>query len=546
MQTAFAHPMQAEVDQGDWPLPESSPDPDIQKLWQAYTGQTAHALSEVVSAYIHPTRHTHSIASVDIDELLRDTSIGFGRVVGLNTVRGQYSRETPFDEYTCKDKTETQNRRSFVDFAIRAAIYTGAAKPDEDIESLAETLRKWRTNGVYVVANTAGLEGCDTATIGFLQEFLPGCFDAVLFPRNHDGNGEVTKVEALKLLAETTGMELSDMPLAFLDDMEHQLTDAINTLGTGRLRLHALAKHQFNQVPEGATSADKSSDIIGEADKFFERSRLWLPWNFLSHAIEPDNPKVHGQIYDAAALYNRAAFAYLTNHLQQVWETIADLPSLEGEWHPTGHGIFKLDQLEAFDVDPLLGQPRLHVWPSELRGRDIHEEAETALIQGIPDRAWHDHYWYIASQSTLPHKQLVREGQLQHAYSDILYNKRLEGLDLPQEELVERGLLRECTVAYGPADTHALTPTGRCFSLQESERRVITDKHTIEPFVPHATTIPRSSLVATFVLAGNRIRSGGPMVFMQGIEPDGRELVTRRQITAEEKAIIREQLLAAA
>jgi hypothetical protein len=520
---------------------------EVQERWAAYTGKEVYSLPEIAGAYTQPTRRIHSLVSIDIDELIRNTSVAFGKIMNLNTVRGQYSRDTPVDEYTCEDEAETARRRAAVSLAIHAVIQNGLAEPDDDIGLLVTSLQEWRKNGVYVVANSSGLEGCDADTVKFLQEFLPDCFDAVLFPRNHDGLGGLTKVGAVQELAQATGMELSDMPVAFLDDMEHQLIHAIDTLGTDRLRLFALAKHGYNSVPEGAVSAEKSRDVFALADKFFGRSRLYLPWGILRHAIEGGDARAHSRPHDADAIYQRAAFAYLNRHIDQVWEeAIEHLPDLKGEWHPNGHAVFKLRQLEGFEVDPLLGEPRLHTWTEEPRG-DINQ----AFVQGVLDGAWHDHYWYIVAQSLLPHVGLQRERQLQYAYTDTLYDVHVEGLHLSDETLQEQGLVRECVVTYQPDGTVLLAPTGRCVRLEETERRVITDKHVLKPFETHATTV--EGVAATFLTAGNRVQAApdtkpaqGPVVFKQGIGLQGQEVNFRRELTTREKEMIREQLKAAA
>ena len=91
--------------------------------------------------------------------------------------------------------------------------------------AIGSMLRKWRNDGVYVIANTSTLPGCELSTIRFLDEVYPGCTQGILLPRNHDGLGKITKMQALEAtkqaISRESGYDLTDTPVVAIDYAYH-------------------------------------------------------------------------------------------------------------------------------------------------------------------------------------------------------------------------------------------------------------------------------------------------------------------------------------
>lgn len=179
------------------PLDHVYPVPGTDELIEHWAETHGHAdvieAPGVFGAVRQPEEEVGIVASIDLCEVVRGT---------LHSMLGVYA----------KDEADIQAYSSYgpnfdidgtrVVAIVQALMNHGHVKPVEGIERIASTLRTWRLAGVYCVANTSTLPGCEKATIEFLDEYLEGCFDGVLLPRNHDGSGPITKGHALGFVTE--------------------------------------------------------------------------------------------------------------------------------------------------------------------------------------------------------------------------------------------------------------------------------------------------------------------------------------------------------
>ena len=191
-------------------------DAELETLWEAYNPDgTAEACTDVYGVF---TRRDgiRAVASVDLCEVVRDTVLGLDEATGVYPKRrSTYGTGTWYRE----DVSDPNYQESVIVSAIRALMGKGLVRPVEHIDAIATMLRNWRAQGVYVVANTSTLPGCERGTIQHtLAEYLPGCFDALVLPRNHTGTGSMTKARALEAITTQAGIPLLDMPFVHIDD----------------------------------------------------------------------------------------------------------------------------------------------------------------------------------------------------------------------------------------------------------------------------------------------------------------------------------------
>jgi hypothetical protein len=196
-------------------------DTELRYLWKNYTDKkVVHTTNQVYGVYSEPERVT-AVASIDLCEVVRDTAVGLDQVTGSTLGRrSRYSEKTWFDKKLVGNDYE----KSVVISAVRAIMDSGLIEPVKDISAIRAILQKWRAVGVYCVANTSTLPGCERGTITHtLQRDLLGCFDGLVLPRNHDGSGAVSKAAALSIVAEEAHIPLATLPLIHIDDAAHHI-----------------------------------------------------------------------------------------------------------------------------------------------------------------------------------------------------------------------------------------------------------------------------------------------------------------------------------
>ncbi len=200
------------------------------------------------------------VVSIDLCEVIRGTLHSMASVFGKTSVDlHTYSAYAP--NFGVEDH--------MVAPVIQTLMNHGHVKPDDAIEEISQTLQSWREQDAYCVANTSTLPGCEIATISFLDEYLPGCFDGILLPRNHDGKAPITKGHALRFAIEEL-TDIDDTSALHIDDAPHHCVAVAEHVGTliGRhnvttiMPLYRDAKH-----PEGTLPASSPVDAFRQADQ---------------------------------------------------------------------------------------------------------------------------------------------------------------------------------------------------------------------------------------------------------------------------------------
>jgi len=187
---------------------------ELQSRWQQYLpGHELMQLPGIDGAIRRPTEPPTAYASIDLCEVVRQTSAAIYSVEKPGPLT---SHVHPYAEGL------TFANALDVTTVAQTLIGNQLVPPTAGIHHIASLLQNWRRHGIYVFANTSTSPGCELGTIDFLERYLPGAFDGILFPRNHDGSLPLTKGIAAQQLLTAFG-EHGKRPISavHIDDLAH-------------------------------------------------------------------------------------------------------------------------------------------------------------------------------------------------------------------------------------------------------------------------------------------------------------------------------------
>ncbi len=194
-------------------LPEYQVPPQVElnNIWQQYSGGVVVDAPGVYGSIRVPERGPRVFASIDLCEVIRETS---------RAVRSVELPEGP--ESDCVHcYAEGLSIADDIMPVVQTLMNGDVVPPIDNIGDIANILRSWRRAGVYVSANTSTLPGCEEPTIRFLERYLSGCFDGLLLPRNHDGTLPLTKGIAAQQLVRALATEEQPIAAIHIDDLSH-------------------------------------------------------------------------------------------------------------------------------------------------------------------------------------------------------------------------------------------------------------------------------------------------------------------------------------
>ncbi len=163
---------------------------------------------------------------------------------------------------------------SVVRSIVRVLMNKDHVAPAASHEDIAGVMREWRRHGVFVVANTSTLSGCEIPTVRFLKKYYDSCFDGIVFPRNHDGNGKITKAAALGMtLDELSNFGVEPTFAMHIDDTTHHIEAMLTTPPHPNMGLF-MPRFASNAALEGrepVVHGDDSLEVFSHADAFVWR-----------------------------------------------------------------------------------------------------------------------------------------------------------------------------------------------------------------------------------------------------------------------------------
>lgn len=172
-----------------------------------------------------PGGQPHAFAVLDLCEVVRETGIAVARMGGggldevFNPEEGTADYGNHFLNFT---------RDDMIKITVQIMMDHDLIDAVQFHEALTAFMQRWKAAGTYIVADTSTLPGCEKNTIDFLERYYPSCFDGILLPRNHDGNGRTTKADAFaaaqNAIALWYGKEIYDAPIVYIEDTPHHTT----------------------------------------------------------------------------------------------------------------------------------------------------------------------------------------------------------------------------------------------------------------------------------------------------------------------------------
>lgn len=181
----------------------------------------------------------HGVMSVDLCEVLRYSARSLADAMGIEG----YNSNQYMDALWDASDREPEYLQRVLQAKTQVFMGMDLVEPVEGHTEIAELMQEWRKErGVYVVANTSTLPGCEISTLRFLGKYYPDCFDGIVLPRNHDGKGKITKADALGHVLEELAVHGAEPKFAgHIDDTIHHLDAMIARAPHPEMRFFAPA-----------------------------------------------------------------------------------------------------------------------------------------------------------------------------------------------------------------------------------------------------------------------------------------------------------------
>lgn len=141
--------------------------------------------------------------------------------------------------------------------------------PTPHADAIRSFMQSWRKQGVFIVANTSTLAGCEKGTIRSLKDHYADTTQGILFPRNHDGRGAATKAgileEAKEIMEWHTGFSLTDVPTIAIEDTPHHALGYITKDPQAQV---FMPEYEWNEAVEDAPNITRVAQRLGTVDTF--------------------------------------------------------------------------------------------------------------------------------------------------------------------------------------------------------------------------------------------------------------------------------------
>lgn len=265
--------MDREPTGGFWTLDSQSPEelfvPDISELievWESYHDSDKEIV-DIVDMYgvcELPDNQPLAVISLDLCEVLRQTGISLTTMYTADTKSTLHDYGSFYGDGLLGDRAQLSRELLLPELMVNNQVL-----PVPFFESIQAFLSRWKQSGVYIIANTSTLPGCEVSTCRFIAEYFPSSVNGILFPRNHDGKGNVTKADILYSAKETirlhTGYELHSLPTIAIEDAYHH---AANYADHSPAIEIFMPGYSWNEPLEGHTGIIRVEQQLGTIDTF--------------------------------------------------------------------------------------------------------------------------------------------------------------------------------------------------------------------------------------------------------------------------------------
>lgn len=173
-----------------------------------------------------PNSQPTAILSLDLCEVLRETG------PSLTKMYGRAISDTLHDYGAYYGDGLLGHREQFSRERILPELMRhNTVTPVPFSEAIHAFLQRWNKAGVFTVANTSTLPGCEASTTRFIADHYPDSIRGILLPRNHDGKGSTTKADILESAKQTvarqTGYDMNTIPSLAIEDAHHHAVNYI-------------------------------------------------------------------------------------------------------------------------------------------------------------------------------------------------------------------------------------------------------------------------------------------------------------------------------
>ncbi len=158
------------------------------------------------------------IVSVDLDEVVRESFKGMAALSGNTIAELEHMHNYGSDFFGIEGSIQ-----EFTTTLLRGMMGNDSIEATAELEEINIEIDRLKTMGSIIVANTSTLTGCEFSTIRFLKTHFDNRFDGLVLPRNHDGNGHLTKGDALIEVDKISGERA--LFTAHIDDSPHHILD---------------------------------------------------------------------------------------------------------------------------------------------------------------------------------------------------------------------------------------------------------------------------------------------------------------------------------
>ena len=248
--------------------------PDSYELLDTWNAFHANAdmvtLPQMLGVCELPTEQPSAVISLDLCEVLRETGPSITRMYTAETDTTSHDYGVYYGDGYLGSREQVSR-----ELMLPQLMGAQAVKAVPFAESIQALLQRWRRAGVYVIANTSTLPGCEQSTTEFLAQHYADSLRGILFPRNHDGEGVLTKAGILSQAKQTiydyTGFSLNNTPTIAIEDARHHAEQYIESAEDTLIYMPAYA---WNEPLEHTKQVTRVAQQFGTVDTFIAVDQL--------------------------------------------------------------------------------------------------------------------------------------------------------------------------------------------------------------------------------------------------------------------------------
>lgn len=239
---------------------------ELEEAWERHhSSQTFARLHEsMYGICTKPPKQPTAVIAVDLCEVVRQTGASFTKLYTNDPASTAHDYNVYYGEDILGE-----NAQAMREIMAPELMHADAVEPVPYTDAIQAFMQRWKSQGIYIIANTSTLPGCETSTVKYLADYFPGSFQGILLPRNHDGKGKTTKPEIFSHtkaeLELQTGFDFTNIPSLCIEDAYHHGSDYV----THPDSIHVfMPEYSWNQPLDGHPDISRVTQRFGTVDTF--------------------------------------------------------------------------------------------------------------------------------------------------------------------------------------------------------------------------------------------------------------------------------------